>query len=122
MSYRSCMPHAIAYTHPHSLSHAAKTKVLITTNVIARGIDIDQVNVVVNYDIPMNNATGRADTDTYLHRIGRTGRFGRKGLSINLCHDNQSRSLVDEIEKFFGHPIKKIPTDDPEMFESMLTL
>eukprot|EP00124_Ichthyophonus_hoferi_P000171 Ihof_evm8s6 gene=Ihof_evmTU8s6 len=71
-----------------------KSKVLITTNVLARGIDINQVNVVVNYDIPVVFNANVPDFETYLHRIGRTGRFGRKGASINFCYDNRSRKFV----------------------------
>ncbi len=51
----------------------AKEKVLITTNVMSRGIDVEQVTIVVNYDLPVD-VNGRADCETYLHRIGRTGR------------------------------------------------
>ncbi|KFM70596.1 ATP-dependent RNA helicase DDX19A, partial [Stegodyphus mimosarum] len=53
-----------------------KEKVLITTNVCARGIDVEQVTVVINFDLPVNQH-GDADCETYLHRIGRTGRFGK---------------------------------------------
>ena len=64
---------------------SGKSKVLITTNVLARGIDVSSVSMVINYDIPMK---GRGDTapdpETYLHRIGRTGRFGRIGVSISF--------------------------------------
>ena len=98
-----------------------KTKVLITTNVLARGIDILQVNVVINYDIPLD-ARNRADPETYLHRIGRTGRFGRKGVGINFVHDDNSRRNLKYIEKFFGKPITHIPTDDPEEIEKMLKI
>eukprot|EP01134_Creolimax_fragrantissima_P004697 CFRG4697T1 len=100
----------------------SKTKVLITTNVLARGIDIDQVNVVINYDIPVVHHTGKADTDTYLHRIGRTGRFGRKGLSINFCYDERSRRLNQDIANFFEKPIVRVPTEDPEEFDKMLVI
>ena len=62
---------------------SGKVKVLITTNVIARGIDILQVNLVINYDMPLDGQ-GKPDAETYLHRIGRTGRFGRTGISINF--------------------------------------
>lgn len=54
---------------------AGLEKVLITTNVLSRGIDVEQVTIVVNFDLPMDQ-NGRADCETYLHRIGRTGRFG----------------------------------------------
>lgn len=62
-----------------------KTKVLITTNVIARGIDISQVNMVVNYDLPLD-AQNRPDPETYLHRIGafRGADFRRTGLLADL--------------------------------------
>lgn len=50
-------------------------KVLITTNVLSRGIDVEQVTIVVNFDLPIDQF-GNADCETYLHRIGRTGRFG----------------------------------------------
>ena len=55
-----------------------KEKILITTNVMSRGIDVEQVTIVVNYDLPVD-LNGRADCETYLHRIGRTGRWERGG-------------------------------------------
>ncbi|CAI9616485.1 unnamed protein product [Staurois parvus] len=77
-----------------------KVKVLITTNVCARGIDVEQVSIVVNFDLPVNT-DGQVDFDTYLHRIGRTGRFGKKGIAISLierCYLNMLR----QIEEHFG--------------------
>jgi len=100
-----------------------REKVLITTNVIARGIDIQQVNMVVNYDLPLMNdqaAEGMPDIDTYRHRIGRTGRFGRKGISINFVHDNKTWLQMEEIEKELGRKIMRIETNDlDEMEEKM---
>lgn len=55
---------------------AGLEKVLITTNVLCRGIDVEQVTIVVNFDLPIDQF-GEADCETYLHRIGRTGRFGK---------------------------------------------
>ena len=60
-------------------------KILITTNVMARGIDVEQVTVVVNFDLPVD-ANGKADCETYLHRIGRTGRFGKVSETISENH------------------------------------
>ena len=57
---------------------------LLTTNVLARGVDVPAVSLVVNYDVPCLGFSKEADPDTYLHRIGRTGRFGRRGVAINL--------------------------------------
>ncbi|KAF9443617.1 DEAD-domain-containing protein [Macrolepiota fuliginosa MF-IS2] len=101
-----------------------KDKVLITTNVIARGIDILQVNMVVNYDIPLLNERGktddeRPDVETYLHRIGRTGRFGRKGISINFVHNQRTWQQMDQIEKALGRKIIRIETDDLDEMEEV---
>ncbi|KAJ8693069.1 RNA helicase required for poly(A+) mRNA export [Pleurotus ostreatus] len=102
-----------------------KEKVLITTNVIARGIDILQVNMVVNYDLPLMNERDRGgderpDIETYLHRIGRTGRFGRKGISINFVHDRKTWLQMEQIEKALGKKIIRIETNDfDEMEEKM---
>lgn len=57
---------------------------MLTTNVLARGVDVPAVSLVVNYDIPTLGYSREPDPDTYLHRIGRTGRFGRRGVAINL--------------------------------------
>jgi ATP-dependent RNA helicase DDX19/DBP5 len=96
-----------------------KSKVLITTNVLARGIDILQVNLVINFDMPLDQMN-RPDPETYLHRIGRTGRFGRTGVSINFVHDQRSYEEMKAIESHFGREIKRIPTDDYMQIESML--
>uniref|UniRef100_T1HI83 RNA helicase n=1 Tax=Rhodnius prolixus TaxID=13249 RepID=T1HI83_RHOPR len=78
-----------------------KEKVLITTNVLSRGIDIEQVTIVVNFDMPVD-AQKRADCETYLHRIGRTGRFGKTGLAINLVGSDEINTVLRQIEDHFG--------------------
>lgn len=98
---------------------SGESKVLITTNVIARGIDILQVTLVINYDMP-TDANGRPDPETYLHRIGRTGRFGRTGVSINFVHDKRSWGEMHAIEQHFHKEIQRVPTDDWEEVEKML--
>ena len=80
-----------------------KVKVLITTNVIARGIDVPGVNIVINYDLPTivdysvprgaSSKPPEADFDTYIHRVGRTGRAGAKGVAINLVDQDASGGL-----------------------------
>jgi ATP-dependent RNA helicase DDX19/DBP5 len=60
------------------------TKILIATDVLARGFDVSQVTLVVNYDIPVERNAPTPAYETYLHRIGRSGRFGRKGAAFNL--------------------------------------
>lgn len=59
-------------------------QVLITTNVLARGVDVPAVTLVVNYDLPIMHRSREPDYESYLHRIGRTGRFGRRGVAINF--------------------------------------
>lgn len=94
-------------------------KVLITTNVLARGIDISQVTLVINYDLPLDQR-GQVDFEAYLHRIGRTGRFGRTGVSIILVDSRQSWEQMQEIEKHFQREITLVPTDDWEAVEKQL--
>ncbi|TFY76666.1 hypothetical protein EWM64_g7345 [Hericium alpestre] len=108
-----------------------REKVLITTNVIARGIDIQQVNMVVNYDLPLLNERGergarvskddqRPDIETYIHRIGRTGRFGRKGISINFVHDKRTWDQMQQIEAATGRHITRVETNDLDAMEEQL--
>jgi ATP-dependent RNA helicase DDX19/DBP5 len=90
-----------------------ENKVLITTNVLARGIDVSSVSMVINYDIPMK---GRGDTEpdaeTYLHRIGRTGRFGRVGVSISFVYDKKSFDALSKIAEMYGIDLVKLDTED----------
>lgn len=65
------------------------------------GIDIEQVTIVVNFDMPVD-AQKRADCETYLHRIGRTGRFGKTGLAINLVGSDEINTVLRQIEDHFG--------------------
>jgi ATP-dependent RNA helicase len=64
------------------------SRVLISTDVWARGIDVQQVSLVINYDLPSNR-------ENYIHRIGRSGRFGRKGVAINFVTSEDVRILRD---------------------------
>jgi ATP-dependent RNA helicase DDX19/DBP5 len=95
------------------------SRVLIATNVLARGIDIPQVSLVVNFDMPFT-ASGLPDPETYLHRIGRTGRFGRPGVSINFISDERARSCQEHIKTFFNRPINEIATHDLETLDKQL--
>ena len=81
--------------------HDGKSNVLITTNVLARGVDVDNVCLVVNYDVPVDKDK-EPDFETYLHRIGRTGRFGRKGTAINLVSEDRDLQVLFAIEQHFS--------------------
>lgn len=96
-----------------------EAKVLITTNVLARGIDVKTVTMVVNYDIP-ETANRRPDFETYLHRIGRTGRFGRTGAALSFVHDKRSWENLMEICKHFSVEPTKLDTGDWDNVEKML--
>jgi len=77
------------------------SRVLITTDLLARGIDVQQVSLVINYDLPRN-------LENYIHRIGRSGRFGRKGVAINFVTADDTRTLR-ELETFYNTTIDEMP-------------
>lgn len=80
---------------------SGQSRVLITTDVWARGIDVQQVSLVINYDLPNNR-------ELYIHRIGRSGRFGRKGVAINFVKSDDIRILRD-IEQYYSTQIDEMP-------------
>ena len=80
-----------------------KTRVLISTDVLSRGIDIQQVSMVFNYELPYKK-------ENYIHRIGRSGRFGRKGIAINFI-TNESMHVLQHIQRFYETDIIELPTD-----------
>ncbi|XP_077988006.1 eukaryotic initiation factor 4A-I-like isoform X2 [Glandiceps talaboti] len=77
------------------------SRVLITTDLLARGIDVQQVSLVINYDLPANR-------ENYIHRIGRGGRFGRKGVAVNFVTHEDERALKD-LEQFYNTAIEEMP-------------
>eukprot|EP00461_Guttulinopsis_vulgaris_P000224 UN00224 len=79
------------------------TRVLISTDLLARGIDVQQVNLVINYDIPTNK-------ENYIHRIGRSGRLGRKGTTINFVTDRDADQL-QQIEEHYKTEINELPDE-----------
>jgi len=102
-----------------------KAKVLITTNVLSRGIDVQSVSMVINYDVPDKPIQGqrgsRADPQTYLHRIGRTGRFGRVGVAVTFISSRRDWEMLMEIQQYFGAEMTKVSTDDWEELEETVT-
>ena len=78
-------------------------RVLISTDLLARGIDVQQVSLVINYELPVQR-------ENYIHRIGRSGRFGRKGVSINLLLPEEMK-LMKDIESFYSTTIVTLPED-----------
>ncbi|KAI3978784.1 hypothetical protein MKX01_015959 [Papaver californicum] len=85
------------------------TKVLISTDLLARGFDQSQVNVVVNYDLPViHDSPSEPDFEVYLHRCGRAGRFGRKGAVFNLLCTEKEFMLMHKIERHYGNCMAEI--------------
>lgn len=80
---------------------SGSTRVLISTDLLSRGIDIQQISLVINYDIPNN-------IECYIHRIGRSGRYGRKGTAINFV-TNYDVKKMSEIERYYSTQIDELP-------------
>ncbi|EDK36455.1 eukaryotic initiation factor 4A [Meyerozyma guilliermondii ATCC 6260] len=87
---------------------SGSSRILIATDLLARGIDVQQVSLVINYDLPANK-------ENYIHRIGRGGRFGRKGVAINFVTD-EDVGMMREIEKFYSTQIEEMPANIGELF------
>jgi translation initiation factor 4A len=82
---------------------SGQVRVLISTDLLARGIDVQQVSLVVNYELPVQR-------ENYVHRIGRSGRYGKKGVAINLIYGDEANTLK-EIEKHYSTTIHELPED-----------
>ncbi|XP_021464834.2 ATP-dependent RNA helicase DDX19A [Oncorhynchus mykiss] len=95
-----------------------REKVLVTNNVCARGIDVEQVSVVLNFDLPVDR-DGDPDNETYLHRLGRTGRFGKRELAINMVDSKFSMNVLNKIQDHFNKKIEKLDTDDLDEIEKI---
>ncbi len=80
-------------------------RILITTNLLSRGIDVQGVNLVINYDLPNPN-----NIESYVHRIGRCGRYGRKGVAINFITPNDYY-IIQNIRKYYSTEISELPED-----------
>jgi len=79
-------------------------RILVATNLFGRGMDIERVNIVFNYDMP-------EDTDTYLHRVARAGRFGTKGLAITMVSDESDAKILNEVQERFEVDITELPDE-----------
>lgn len=80
-----------------------KYRIMVATDIFGRGIDIEKINVVFNFDMP-------PDSDQYLHRVGRAGRFGTKGLAITFVSGQKDLELLEDIQKRFEVKIEELPT------------
>lgn len=85
------------------------SRILISTDLLGRGIDIQQVNLIINYDLPQS-------TEQYIHRIGRAGRFGRKGVAINFVTTGDAQFLAN-LRVFYSTQIEELPMDLSKIYE-----
>lgn len=86
---------------------SGSSRLLVTTDLLARGIDVYQVGLIINFDLPTRK-------ESYIHRIGRSGRYGRRGLAINLITKQESQMLIN-LEEFYSTHIQNLPTDLSEI-------
>jgi len=81
---------------------------MISTDLLARGIDCYDVQVVINYDLPFNY-------ENYIHRIGRSGRYGRKGIALNFI-TQRDEHIIHGLQRFYSTVIQELPRDLAEIF------
>lgn len=86
-------------------------RILVSTDLFARGVDMEKINIVINYDLPksMTGGSGQDEIDTYLHRIGRTARFGTKGLAISFVASEEEMETLKKVQERFVLKIGELP-------------
>jgi len=84
-------------------------RILVTTDLFGRGMDIERVNIVINYDFPDDNKGSCTPSDSYLHRVGRAGRFGTKGLGISFVSSEEDAKNLEAVQKRFEVNISELP-------------
>ena len=90
-----------------------KKRIMVATDIFGRGIDIVKVNTVINYDMPDS-------PDSYMHRVGRAGRFGGKGLTITFISEKEDEAIFDEIQKRFLIKAQALPDEiDPSTYSKL---
>merc|ERR1711903_249670 len=77
-------------------------RIMVSTDLFGRGIDIERVNIVINYDMP-------SDSDSYLHRVGRAGRFGTKGLAITFVGTGEDQEVLKKVQSRFEVNVGEMP-------------
>lgn len=101
---------------------------MVATDVLSRGFDCSQISLVVNFDPPVDERRDERNQiiakqpafETYLHRIGRSGRFGRKGAAFNLWARPDEKGVLDEIIRYFEHEMQDVKPTDEASVEKIL--
>eukprot|EP01120_Amphizonella_sp_Union-15-10_P004763 TRINITY_DN1546_c0_g2_i2.p1 TRINITY_DN1546_c0_g2~~TRINITY_DN1546_c0_g2_i2.p1 ORF type:complete len:124 (-),score=19.82 TRINITY_DN1546_c0_g2_i2:86-457(-) len=103
----SCIHSQMEQTHRIKVYKTFKefgSRIMVSTDLFGRGVDFERVNVVFNYDMPV-------DPDSYLHKVGRAGRFGTKGLAISFIVSEKDKQVMDQVCKRFVVKIPEIPAE-----------
>lgn len=105
---------------------AGKFRILLTTNLLSRGIDMRKVTLVVNLSLPFKvienegSREKKVDLETYLHRVGRTGRFGDMGIALNFINNSEEMQMMDEIQNYYKNNVIKINADNLKELDDKL--
>ena len=97
-----CGAPMIVRTFRQCIKVVPRNRILVATDLFGRGMDIERVNIVVNYDFPKV-------ADQYLHRVGRAGRFGTKGLAISFCASEEDKAVLKDVQSRFSVDIATLP-------------
>ena len=89
---------------------SGEIRILLSTDLLSRGIDVQQLSLVINFDLPIQK-------ETYIHRIGRSGRYGRKGVAINFVTDRDLQDL-QELQTFYNTRIEEMPQNIGEIISA----
>lgn len=80
-----------------------KKRIMVSTDLMGRGIDIEKINIVINFDMP-------TESDQYLHRVGRAGRFGTKGLAISFISTEDDSKVLKDVQSRFEVKVEELPS------------
>lgn len=101
-----------------------KITTVITTNLLARGIDVPEIQLVINFDVPITTVGKQKkivpDYENYLHRIGRAGRFGTKGIALNLYDREEDEKALKDIMEHFTMKEKLKKLESPDQLKKLL--
>lgn len=86
---------------------SGSSRLLVTTDLLARGIDVQHMSLVINFDLPTN-------LENYIHRIGRTGRFGKKGVAVNMAM-KETQPMLTKIQNFYHSKIEELPAKQADL-------
>ena len=91
-----------------------ETRILVSSDLLSRGFDVQDLALVINFDVP----TANMSIETYIHRVGRTGRYGRKGIAISLVREDipSETQLLEKINKQYNGKISNLPADIRDVF------